>query len=143
MYTACEVRINYVGGDDTRDVCSIAQVIFTITDSAGGVVTAYDGDLDLTTDSFTGDWSGTVPGVLDNTINGTGNGEANYAFSGGEGGIVTIDFRNPFIDAELTIAASGTAGEHRSCRKKQRDDVSICEHESLSHLIVRSPIHSA
>lgn len=109
VYTDCEVRISYVGGDDTRDVCSIAQVIFTITDSAGGVVTAYDGDLDITTDSFTGDWAGTVPGVLDNTVNGTGNGEANYAFSGAEGGIVTLDFRNPFIDAELSIAASGTA----------------------------------
>jgi len=110
VFSDCEVRISYVGGDDTRDVCSIAQVIFTITDSAGGVVTDYDGDLDITTDSFTGDWSGTVPGVLDNTVNGTSNGEANYAFNGTEGGAVTIDFRNPFINATLTIAASGTAG---------------------------------
>lgn len=105
----CEVRISYVGGDDTRDVCSIAQVIFTITDSAGGVVTGYDGDLDITTDSLTGDWSGTVPGVLDNTVNGTGNGEANYDFSGAEAGVVTLDFRNPFINPLITFAVSGTA----------------------------------
>ena len=115
VFTDCEIRITYVGGDDTRDVCSIAQVIFTITDSAGNPIGGYAGDLDISTSTSTGDWSGatagTVPlagGELDNNIGGAGNGQAKYQFDGTEAGTITLDFRNLFVSA-ITLAVSGTA----------------------------------
>lgn len=104
---ACEIRISVAAGP--IDVCSIIQVTYTITDTAGTIITGFDGSIELEAQSNQGNWSAiaSVPGTLNNNDGGPDNGRASYNFSGTEvGGAVTLNFRHPSINATLSFDAS-------------------------------------
>ena len=101
----CEIRITLAGA--TSDVCSVAQVSFSVTDSTGAVVTSYIGTITVATDSSTGSWSDDdgTNAVVD-TI--AGDGVATYTFAAGDLGTVNLLFSNPFIDADISFDGSAT-----------------------------------
>lgn len=104
---ACEVRISVAAG--AIDVCSIIEVTFTITDTAGSAITGFAGSIELKAESDVGNWfaQGSTPGTLDNTDGGTDNGRASYSFNGTEvGAAVTLDFRHPTVNAAVSFDAS-------------------------------------
>ncbi len=108
----CEVRISVA--DTTSDVCSIILVTFEVY-SGASVFTNFDGLLNLDVNGGllpTGDWFvGSEPGTLDNTVGGTGNGQASYQFNGTEGGNITLEYRTLTVQGvgnELNFDVSGT-----------------------------------
>ena len=109
----CEVRITVA--DTTSDVCSIVLVTFEVY-SGASVFTNFDGLLNLDVNGGllpTGDWAvGSEPGTLDNTVGGTGNGQATYQFNGTEGGNITLEYRTLTVQTgignELNFDVSGT-----------------------------------
>lgn len=104
---ACEVRISVAAGP--IDVCSIIEVTFTITDTAGSPITGFGGSIELKAESDVGNWfaQGSTPGTLDNTDGGTDNGRASYSFNGTEvGAAVTLDFRHPTVNGAVSFDAS-------------------------------------
>lgn len=100
---ACEIRISVAA--TPLDVCSIIDVTFTITDTAGTAITGFDGSIDIKAESNVGNWAALAG--LDNTVGGTDNGRASYQFTGAEvGAAVTVGIRHPLANATLSFDAS-------------------------------------
>lgn len=103
---ACEIRISVAAGP--IDVCSIIQVTFTVTDTAGTAISGFDGDIELVAQSNQGNWVSLSSGTtVDNNDGGPDNGRASYQFTGSEvGTAVTLGFRHPSVNGALSFDAS-------------------------------------
>lgn len=107
VISGCEIRISIADPSDESDVCSVALITFTVTDTAGAVITNYSGTLNISTSSTTGDWSG---GDTNTVSNGTaGNGSATYLMDPADLGNVTLSFTNPVVNAALNFNVTSTA----------------------------------
>ena len=105
--TDCELRIDIVDPGNESDVCSAAQVIFTVTDSSGNTQTGFTGTITISNSSVTGNWSG---GGVNLVNNGTANdGIATYIYAAGDLGAVTLNFTNATVNPVINFNASGTA----------------------------------
>lgn len=104
---ACEIRISIADPSDESDVCSVAQITFTVTDSVGTTLTGYTGTLNISTSSTTGDWSGGNTNVVNNGT--AGNGSATYLLDGADNGTITLNFTNPLVNAALNFNVTSTA----------------------------------
>ncbi len=104
---ACEIRIDIVDASDESDVCSIAQITFSVTNSSGALLTGFSGTLNLSTSSGAGDWAGGETNTVSNLI--AADGIATYVMDPADGGNVTLDFTHPFVDSAVNFDVSTTA----------------------------------
>ncbi len=106
----CEVRITIADSANESDVCSLADITFTVADASGNTITDFTGLISISTDTGTGDWSGGGTNSVTNGI--AGDGDATYNFASADNGAVTLNFFNPFttpVGTPLGFSASGTA----------------------------------
>jgi len=106
----CEFRI--IISDTSRDVCSSVFVTFEVR--SNGTPVNYVGTMDFEAEGL-GDWNPNGELGLDNSINGTGNGEAQYTWDGSEGGSITLAYQTSVADASLSFTiTNGTAANGAS-----------------------------
>ncbi|GAB5499209.1 MAG: hypothetical protein PsegKO_15200 [Pseudohongiellaceae bacterium] len=114
IFGDCEVRITIADSANESDVCSVAQITFTVTDS-GGATQDFVGTITISTDTSTGNWSG---GGTNSVNNGTaGDGTATYVFDAADNGQVTLDFANAFVTPggnPIDFSVTGTASNSAS-----------------------------
>ncbi len=103
----CEIRIDIADPSDESDVCSVAQITFSVVNSNGGLVNGFIGSLALSTSSAAGDWAGGDTNTVDNLI--AADGIATYAMVALDGANVTLDFTHPFVDSAVNFNVVGTA----------------------------------
>lgn len=110
--SACQIRVVVDNASDQSDVCSIAQVTFSVTNSVGTPVAVFAGTLNISTATSTGNWSG---GGVNTVNNGTADdGAASYAMVSADGGDVSLGFTQTQTAAALGFVVSGTASNGAS-----------------------------
>ncbi len=107
VLTPCEVRIDILDASNESDVCSVAQITFSVTDASGNLVTNYIGTLNISTSSGQGNWSGGETNTVANLI--AADGIATYSMVAADGGNVTLNFTHASVDAAVNFNVSSTS----------------------------------
>ncbi|WP_283788575.1 DUF6701 domain-containing protein [Bermanella sp. WJH001] len=77
--------------------CEAEVITVTAKDSAGNIITDYEGTIDLTTSTSHGDWT-LLSGVGSFTPLGSNLGSAEYVFSTSDNGQVNFNFANTYVE---------------------------------------------
>lgn len=110
--SACQIRVVVDNAADQSDVCSLAQITFSVTNAVGTPVAVFAGTLNISTATNTGNWSG---GGVNTVNNGSADdGAATYTMASADSGDVSLNFTQGQTNSALQFVVSGVASNGAS-----------------------------